>query len=79
MLKKAQFLWMQEGVYMGSNSPDKLFTLDPVQTQLSASVNQVVAQKSIDTATRDAQVVGAIGKFSAALGSLASIAASQLA
>jgi len=68
---------MQEEVYMASNSADKLFTLDPVQTQLSESVNQVVAQKSINTATRDAQVVGAIGKFSAALGSLAEIKKQQ--
>lgn len=62
---------------MGSNSPDKLFTLDPVQTQLSETVNQVVAQKSVNTATRDAQVAGALGRFSTALGSLAEIKKQQ--
>ena len=51
-------------------SADKMFTLDPVQTSLSETETTVAAQRSVNTAARDAGLVQSMGGFSDALRNL---------
>ena len=51
-------------------SADKMFTLDPVQTSLSDTETTVAAQRSVNTAARDAGLVQSMGGFSDALRNL---------
>ena len=51
-------------------SADKMFTLDPVQTSLSDTETTVAAQRSVNTAARDAGLVQSMGGFPDALRNL---------
>ena len=53
------------------NTPEKMFTLDSVDTRVTQPLNQRVIQQGPDTRARDQQMATGVASFSKALGNLA--------